>query len=335
MTLTDLMRDPEVLAAAVLLVGAAASGISLYATLAALGLASRLDLVPTLPPGLTGLENGLVITTAGLLLLIEAAADREPAFAGMWLTLHALVKPLAAAMLCLSALAHASAPLTFAACIMAATIALAFHAIRYGARVARRMPAAPRGSALWTLGEAFLAVAILAAVRFPQAAPPTAAALLLVVLATGPIGFRAFRLGLAAQRARLRAFLGEGGWSELAEVPASLRRAVPATPFAGRPPRATRAGVLEAPGIGRFQAAWLVSDAHGHRLLARTWRGTRHVEILPPVSVRLIPGTWADRLDIASREAALRIFLLKDGPPPVVIVRSLAPEPPAESRVDS
>ena len=335
MTLLELAFDPQVVAASVLLVGAAASGVSLYATLGGLGLASRLSLIPALPPGLTGLENGLVIATAGVLLLIEAAADREPAFAGMWHTLHALAKPIAAALLCLSALAATPASLTLAACVMAAAVALAFHAIRYGARVAYRMPDAPRGSVPWTLGEAALAVALLRPLRFPQAAPALAVALLVFMLAAGPIGFRAFRLGVAAQRARLRAFLGEGGWSDVSELPGSLRRAIPPTPFAGTPPRATRAGVLGAPRIGRFQAAWLVADARGHRLLARTWRGSRHVEIRPPLTVELRPGAWADLLEIGTEAGELRILLLKDGPAPALVTRSLASEPVMESRVHS
>lgn len=331
----ELALDPQVAAASILLVGAAASGISLYATLGVLGLASRMNLIPALPPGLTGLENGLVITTAGVLLLIEAAADREPAFAGMWHTLHALVKPVAAALLCLAALAGAPASLIFAACTMAAAVALAFHAIRYGGRVAYRMPDAPRGSALWTLAEAALAVAILLPMRFPRAAPVLAVALLVLLLAAGPIAFRAFRLGIAAQRARLRAFLGEGGWSEFAELPRSLRRAVPPTPFAGTPPRAARAAILSAPSIGRFQAAWLVADAHGHRLLARTWLGTRHVEIRPLLTLDLRPGAWADLLEIGTAAGKFRVFLLKDGPAPALVMRSLASEPVTESRVHS
>ena len=334
MSLLELTSDPGFLAAAILLIGAAASGVNLYATLGALGIASRMNLIPALPPGLTGLENGLVIATAGVLLLVEALADREPAFAGMWHSLHALVKPLAAAMLSVSAIAGSSPPQLAAVAALAAGTALVVHAMRYGARIAYRMPDAPRGSFLTSLGEAALAVALLVPLRYPSAALPTAAGLLLLMLVGGPLGFRAFRLGVSAQRARLRAFLGQSGWSDLGRVPRSLRRAVPATPLGGTPARATRVGVLEAPGIGRFQRAWLVFDTGGQRLLARTWRGRREVRVAPPEAAHLRPGAWADLLEVTGGPRKLRILLFKDGPAPVLVTRSLSPEPAAASRVD-
>lgn len=334
MSVLEVMRDPESVAAAILLIGAAASGIHLYATLGALGIASRLDLIPALPPGLSGLENGLVIATAGVLLLVEALADREPAFAGMWHTLHALVKPLAAALLSFSAIAGASAPALAGACALAAVTALLFHALRYGARIAHRMPDAPRGSFLLSLGEAALAVAFLVPLRFPTAAVPIAVGLVLVLLVGGPLGFRAFRLGVSAQRARLRFFLGESGWSGLERLPASLRRAVASPSLGGTPPRATRVGVLHAPGIGRFQRAWLVSDESGHRLLARTWRGRREVRVDDAGPPQLHAGAWADLLETAGPAEKLRILLFKDGPAPALVARSLAPEPVRGPRVD-
>ena len=334
MSTDALLAHPDMVGAALLFCIAAASGVSLYASLAALGLASRLNLMPPLPPGLTGLENGLVITTACALLVIEALADREAPFAGMWHTLHALVKPVAAALLSASALAGLDAGRIAAACVLASATALLFHAMRYGARVALRMPNAPRGSALVTFAEALLALGLLLPARFREAAVPVAAALLLVALIGGPLGFRAFRLGVGAQRARLRGFLGQTGWSSLDRLPRSLRGAVPPTPLGGTPPRAARIGVLDAPGIGRFSLGWLVSDSAGHQVLASTWRGTRAVRIEGTPAVELEGGTWADELGIGAPAEKLRILLLKDGPAPALALRALAPEPVSGARVD-
>ena len=334
MSAAELLLQPDVVAAALLFCVAAAAGTNLYVTLGMLGLASRLGFIPALPPGLTGLENGLVIGTAGALLIVEALADREAPFAGMWHTLHALVKPVAAALLCASALAGLDGGRVAAACVFAGAIALLFHAMRYGARVARRMPDAPRGSALLTLGEALLAIALLLPMRYREAAVPVAGALLLVVLVGGLLGFRAFRLGVAAQRARMRGFLGQTGWSGLDRLPAGLRAAVPPTPLGGTPPRAARIGVLEARGIGRFSQGWLVSDSAGHQILASTWRGARSARLGGAPAVELRPGAWADELRIGVAAEKLRILLLKDGPAPVLVVRSLAEEPAVGGRVD-
>lgn len=335
MSLAELIAQPSLVAGAILLIGAAASGVNLYATLGGLGLASRLNLIPALPPGLTGLENGLVISTAGMLLLVEALADREPAFAGMWHTLHALVKPVAAALLCLSALAGIGPLEALSACALAAGASLLVHAMRYGLRVARRLPDAPRGSFLWTLAEAVVALALLLPLRFTLAAVPTAAALLLLMLAAGPLGFRAFRLGVSAQRARLRSFLGEGGWMEVDRLPGAFQAAIPATPLGGTPPRAARAAVLQAPGMGRFQKAWLVSDGDGLRLLAASWRGRREVAIAAPAPAVLETGTWADLLEVGNEAEKLRILLLKDGPDPALVLRAIAAEPLTGSRVQT
>lgn len=335
MTPLELATRPDVVAASLLVVISAAGGINLYATLAGLGLGSRLGLIPLLPPGLSGLENGLVIGTAGILLLVEAAADREHAFAGMWHTLHALVKPLAAALLAASALAGRPAATVAAACAVAGFTALLFHAMRYGARVARRLPDSPRGGILPTLAESLLALALLVTVRFTTAAPPTALGLLLIGAIAGPLGYRAFRLGIAAQRARLRLFLGEAGWTELERVPGSLRRVIPSAPLGGTPPRAARVGVLRAPGLGRFTRAWLVVGQDGSRLFGRTLRGSRAVEVPTGAEVALVPGSWADRLDLTGAAGKLQILLLKDGPAPPLVARALAAEPLSDRRVES
>jgi hypothetical protein len=61
-----------------LLAIAFACGLNLYATVALLGLASRLGWMSGLPPGLRGLENGFVIGSAALLYLFEFVIDKVP-----------------------------------------------------------------------------------------------------------------------------------------------------------------------------------------------------------------------------------------------------------------
>ena len=335
MSFVELATRPDVVAASLLLVIAAAGGISLYATLGGLGLGSRLGLIPMLPPGLSGLENGLVIATAATLLVVEAAADREHAFAGMWHTLHALVKPLAAALLAASALAGRPAPSIALACALAGFTALLFHAMRYGVRIARRLPDPPRGGILPTLGEAGIALALLVAVRFTDAAPPTALGLLIAGAVGGPLGYRAFRLGIAAQRARLRLLLGEAGWYRLEEVPRGVRRLVPPTPLGGTPPRAARVGILRAPGLGRFTRGWLIDGSEANLLLGRSLLGRRIVQIPAGGAVAVHAGSWADRLDVTTAAGKLQILLLKDGPAPGLVARALTAEPLYGRRVES
>ena len=186
-----------------------------------------------------------------------------------------------------------------------------------------------------TLIEAAIAVGLLVPVRYPEASVPAAAALLVAAAIGGPMAFRAFRLGISAQRARLRSFLGDSGWDQLEGLPRALRRAIPATPLGGTPPRATRVGVLRAPGFNRFSRAWLVFDTGGERLLRRSLRGRRHYEIPRGASAAIRPGTWGDTIEIEAAAEKLQILILKDGPAASVVARSIAPERVSEARVDN
>jgi hypothetical protein len=94
-----------------------------------------------------------------------------------------------------------------------------------------------------------------------------------------------------------------------------------------------KVGVLRAPGFGRFSRAWLVADTGGHRLLCRSLLGRRHYAIPGGAAVTVVAGTWADALEIDAAAEKLRILLLKDGPAPAVVARSLAPERVSAARV--
>ena len=100
-------------------------------------------------------------------------------------------------------------------------------------------------------------------------------------------------------------------------------------------PYAGRVGVLHAPGFNRFSRAWLVVDTGGHRLLRQSIRGRRRYEIPHGAPFSISPGTWADLLEVDVAAEKLRILLLKDGPAPALVARSLAQEPLSEASVDN
>jgi hypothetical protein len=66
---------------------AVASGLRVYATVAALGLLERLGVVH-LPPGLEVLAHPAVIALASLLYAAEFVADKVPAFDSVWDAVH-------------------------------------------------------------------------------------------------------------------------------------------------------------------------------------------------------------------------------------------------------
>src|SRR2546429_4361235 len=67
------------------------SGINLYATVAALGIAGQLDMIQ-LPPNFQLLMHPAVITVACIMYVIEFFADKVPYFDSGWDLLHNLIR---------------------------------------------------------------------------------------------------------------------------------------------------------------------------------------------------------------------------------------------------
>jgi hypothetical protein len=112
------------------------SGISLYATVALLGLASRAGLVGPLPGTLGGLTNPLVIGVATVLAVIEFVATLIPGVASLWETVHTFIRPPAAAALAVAVAWHADPSLVLAAGLLGGGVGLATHVTKLGLRVA-------------------------------------------------------------------------------------------------------------------------------------------------------------------------------------------------------
>jgi hypothetical protein len=68
-----------------------ASGLNLYATVAALGLGGVLGFVE-LPPGLAIVQDPLVIVTASLMYCVEFVADKIPGVDTAWDALHSFIR---------------------------------------------------------------------------------------------------------------------------------------------------------------------------------------------------------------------------------------------------
>jgi hypothetical protein len=112
------------------------SGISLYATVALLGFASRAGWVGPLPGTLGGLTNPLVIGVATVLAVIEFVATLIPGVASLWETVHTFIRPPAAAALAVAVAWHADPSLVLAAGLLGGGVGLATHVTKLGLRVA-------------------------------------------------------------------------------------------------------------------------------------------------------------------------------------------------------
>jgi hypothetical protein len=111
------------------------SGINLYATIAALGIAGQMDMIQ-LPPELQVLAHPMVITIACIMYLIEFFADKVPYVDSGWDALHTFIRVPAGAVLAARSLGDMNPALELAALLAGGTVALAAHGTKATARLA-------------------------------------------------------------------------------------------------------------------------------------------------------------------------------------------------------
>jgi Domain of unknown function (DUF4126) len=127
-----------------------ASGLNLYATVAAAGLFHRFGIV-TLPEPLQVLANPVVLGIALTLFLVEFVADKIPFIDSAWDALHTFIRPPAAAILSYSAFAEGALPEEWklAAALLAGSVALTSHGAKASTRAAANTSPEPVSN--WTL----------------------------------------------------------------------------------------------------------------------------------------------------------------------------------------
>jgi hypothetical protein len=139
-----------------------ASGLNLYATVAAAGLFQRYGIV-TLPEPLQLLANPIVLGVALTLFLVEFIADKIPYVDSVWDAVHTFIRPPAAAVISYSAFAGESVPEEWrlAAALLAGSVALTSHGAKASTRAAANVSPEPVSN--WTLSLLEDGVAVLLA----------------------------------------------------------------------------------------------------------------------------------------------------------------------------
>jgi len=111
------------------------SGINLYATVAALGLAGRYELIH-LPPGLELLMNPLIIGFACFMYVVEFFADKVPYLDSGWDAVHTFFRIPAGAALAYGSVGDVNPALQLMATLAGGGVALAAHGTKATARLA-------------------------------------------------------------------------------------------------------------------------------------------------------------------------------------------------------
>lgn len=156
-----------------------ASGLNIYATVAAAGLFQRFGLVQ-LPDTLQVLANPLVLGIAITLFLIEFIADKIPFFDSAWDAVHTFIRPPAAALIAYSAFGEVPEEWKIGAALLAGGVALTSHGAKATTRAAANTSPEPVSNWLLSFAEDGLAVFL----AWMAAEHPILTALIVVVLVT-------------------------------------------------------------------------------------------------------------------------------------------------------
>ena len=118
------------------------SGINLYATVAALGIAGRMQMIQ-LPADLEVLTHPAVIAVACVMYLIEFFADKVPYVDNGWDVIHTFIRVPAGAILAARSLGDLNPPLELAALLAGGAVALAAHGAKTTTRLALNVSPEP------------------------------------------------------------------------------------------------------------------------------------------------------------------------------------------------
>jgi hypothetical protein len=156
-----------------------ASGLNLYATVAVLGLCQRFELV-ALPPQFEPFGHPVVIGVALALYLVEFVADKIPWVDSLWDAIHTVIRPVGGAAVAITALGSPSPEMDALAGVLGATVALATHLTKAGARAAANTSPEPVSNWILSFAEDLIAIGL---VYFATEHPVMALAITVVFLA--------------------------------------------------------------------------------------------------------------------------------------------------------
>jgi hypothetical protein len=154
-----------------------ASGLNLYATVAAAGVLHRLGVVQ-LPESFQVLADPAVMTIAVALFLVEFVADKVPLVDSAWDVVHTFIRPPAAALLAWGAFGGLDEAWKVAAALLAGSVALSAHGAKASARAA--VNTSPEPFSNWVLSLTEDAVAVI--LTWVALEHPVLAAVVVVIL---------------------------------------------------------------------------------------------------------------------------------------------------------
>lgn len=299
---------------------AIAAGIDLYLTLLFLGAALTTPWwEPPLPGALGELDSLGVVLTVGAFYLLEFIAERYAPAGLLWNAFHAVIRPVAGALLALLLLDGQPLPIVLAGAVVAAVLTSLVHAVRSGGAILRWLdPGTTPHVLLVSLLEDTLVLGLLTLVLDrPTWALAASGALVLLVIPGAASHARAFAFAVRLVVWRAFETLVPRRWLGQDELPGWVRRAMEHDVLApGGGLRGSPVGAYRLPGASRFATGWVVVRGGSPTFVHRRRADPGDVVDLGGLQVSGVSETGLyRRVDLTpSAGAAACVFFSVNGP---------------------
>lgn len=297
---------------------ALAAGVDLYLTLLFLGAAPALGWWDTLPGALGDLNSTGVLIMVGAFYILEILAEIYPSTALFWNAFHAIIRPLAGALLALLLLDGHPLGTVIPGALLAGVLSSAAHATRTGGGVlfwldSRRVPR--RGLVTALEDAAVLGMVVLVLDR-PLWGLGAAVAVALVAIRVVGSPVRAFAFAVGLVWARVWLTLGHPRWTDPEDFPAWVRDALEGDVMApGGGLRGSPAAGHRLPGAPRFATGWVVVRGDTPLFVYRRWARTLRVALGALRARDVAESAFFRRVELGGA-ASPNLYFRLDGPAP-------------------
>ena len=295
------------------------AGFRLYATVLALGLAIRFNLLDLRAEfqSLEALANWWVIGVAGAAFLIEFFADKIPWVDTAWDALHTFIRPVGATLLAITAMGDVSPVMQVVTGLLAGGVALTTHSGKAATRLAVNHSPEPLSNSILSLAEdAAVPVGVWLTMEHPLVLGGIVAAFLVLLLILAPMLYRLVRFLSITLFALFRSwFSGAGSHSELEEVPEKYARHLREKHSVAGPVRGLRVVAREGNRKAKNSIGFLVRSGDALLFATRRWFGHRVIRIpLGDIAnTRYREGFLFDRLMFDLAGGTMEYSVFKDG----------------------
>lgn len=296
---------------------ALAAGVDLYLTLLFLGAAPATGWWDSLPGALGDLNSPGVLIMVGSFYLLELLAEAWPSAALFWNAFHAIIRPLAGALLALLLLDGQPLVVLAPGAAAAGIIASAAHASRTGGGVLFWLDSAkhPNRVLVALLEDVAVLGLIVLLLDRPWWALGTAGVVVLASLSVAGSQVRAFAFAVRLVWARAWQTLGQPRWDDPDNFPRWVRQALEGDVMAPRGGlRGCPAGGHRLPGAPRFATGWVVVRGDTPLFVYPRWGTPGKVDLGDLRADEVSESAFFRRVALSSGGGQANLYVGLDGP---------------------